>query len=75
MTKGETAVRDQLEEKKSPTPPTADGSFIVVAAGGRGEDRPQERLETWLDGDTCPAVEGDFYPPSLWSVIMLPVVS
>ncbi|TNN81248.1 hypothetical protein EYF80_008582 [Liparis tanakae] len=61
--KGETAVRDQFRERKTRVP-TADGSFIVVAGGveskKKRDARPQKRLETRLDCDTCPGVEGDF---------------
>lgn len=43
--------------------------------GEHKKTRPQKRLETWLDCDTCPSVVGDFYWSGLWCVIMLPVVS
>lgn len=76
--KGEAAMRDQFRERQARVS-TADGRFIVTAAGGKepekGETRPQKRLETWLDRDTCPTVEGGFYSPGLWCVIVLPVLS
>lgn len=61
--KGETAVRDHFRERNTLLP-VADGSFIVMAGGGwdpkKRDARPQKRLDTWLDCDTCPTGGRDF---------------